>query len=53
MKTLSLAEYIEKERNRLVAFELFWKNNQHLYPDDFLDKLPYGDWEEQHSIFDC
>ena len=49
---MTLEEFLMEERERLVAFEAFWRNGALDAPQDFPNDMLPGDWSEQFDIFD-
>lgn len=51
-ETMTLNEYIEKEKARLDAFAKHWREQQVLMDEDiFPSELPPGEWDEQFRSF--
>lgn len=52
IRKMSLDEYLESERERLVAFERQWRQGMAEKPDYFPGDLDEGLWDEAFRCFD-
>jgi hypothetical protein len=48
---MKLHEFIAEQREKLTAFEEFWRVGMVATPSDFPNEMGEGDWDEQLAIF--
>lgn len=51
MTTITLDDYVKREKENLDAFASYWSSRSKDDATSFPLKLPIGDWDEQFSLF--
>jgi hypothetical protein len=49
---MTLDEFIDEQKELLVAFEKYWRKMMKSAPDDFPLSMDEGDWDEQLLVYD-
>jgi len=52
MDDVDITEWAQGERVRLEDFIRMWADNHSVTPDEFPDKMPEGEWDEQFRSFE-
>ena len=51
-RKMTLNEFLESERARLLRFEEFWRQGNADNATDFPDEMDHREWNEQYYILD-
>jgi hypothetical protein len=51
-KLVTVEEWAAIERKRIAAYVRYWKKELKENPEQYVEKMPLGEWDEDYAMFD-